>query len=48
MAKILILEDERDFAAMIAEDLETAGHKVSSAVTGTAALEKLEAENSIW
>lgn len=45
MPRILILEDDADFAAILSLDLEDAGYDVVVEVTGEAALERLSAES---
>lgn len=44
MARILILEDDADFAALLAMDLEDAGYEVAVEESGERALERLSGE----
>jgi DNA-binding response OmpR family regulator len=44
MAKILLVDDDEDLSETLCECLEMDGHEVSSAVTGTQALQQMRAE----
>src|SRR5215831_8919401 len=43
MSRILLIEDNRDYAATLASNLERDGHEVSVASTGTAGLDDAKA-----